>query len=102
MRYSPLSVINKLFLVILTVLAVAALSSASGEENSLSETPASSRVARRQGGRRTRQGPMKKQNKKMSNVRMYNKTSREMKEALKRAAGMAQRKWEEVECRVTN
>ena len=45
---------------------------------------------------------MKKQNKKMSNVRMYNKTSREMKEALKRAAGMAQRKREEVEYRETN
>ena len=37
---------NKLFLDVLAVLAIAALSSTSGEKNSLSEDLASSRVAR--------------------------------------------------------
>ena len=38
----------------------------------------------------------------MSNVRICMKTSREMKEALKRAAGKEQRKRTEVECREAN
>merc|ERR1719192_2844394 len=85
---------NKLFFVVLAVLAIAALSSASEEENSLSEDLASSRMVRspeagrkrkNKRGKKTKMGRKKGKSKKRSKKRSGKKTKQSKKKAAKKS-----------------